>query len=102
MSKERRINLRFSEDVFKRLDRKRREQNTSFQAVGEELFQAWLAGGDMIPTFIPPDLTPKERALVQALVKCFSEKNNARTLRAIDALLEPESSTKRRKRKGVA
>ena len=41
---ERRINLRFDPETWSRLDRKRFEERTNFQKLGDGFFRAWLAG----------------------------------------------------------
>ena len=48
MNKVRRVNIRFSEEVFEALDSKRFEDKTTFQALGEDLFLSWLSGGKQV------------------------------------------------------
>jgi hypothetical protein len=44
MSRERRINLRFSPERFDKIDEKRFRERKSFQQIGSILFETWLAG----------------------------------------------------------
>ena len=41
---DRRINIRFPQDLFKKLDQKRSDEETKFQHIGERLFGEWLHG----------------------------------------------------------
>jgi hypothetical protein len=64
MAQERRINLRFSPEMFDQIDEKRFKLRTSFQQIGVRLFEEWVTGQRPEPKLPPP---PKSHPLTEKL-----------------------------------
>jgi len=87
MASDRRINLRFTEKLFARLDKKRRADQTTFQAVGSRLFMEWAEGARS--AVVPADLTEQEAAMVRALVLFLRTNKTPGLLRVLESVLLP-------------
>ena len=80
MKDERRINLRFDAEVWKRLEEKRSKEEAKFQQVGERLFLAWLEEGGAVTSPFG-DLTKDEERLLRAVLRYWREGPDADLLK---------------------
>ena len=88
MAKERRINLRFSEELYEQLDRKRFEEKTSFQAIGSALFVDWVRGKRKANPFeLAGEFTQEEISRVEGLVRWLREEDNPGLLAVLDSII---------------
>ena len=98
MTSERRINLRFAEATFKLLDKKRRDENTTFQAVGSSLFAGWLKPERR--AVLAPDLTSREAEMVKALITFLRTNKTAGLERVLESVLMPPAANNANTRSG--
>ena len=63
---ERRMSLRFDPQTFRKLEKRRVDEDTSFQEVGERLFGQWLSGEAPPPPGPFGELTKDEERILRA------------------------------------